>query len=380
MDSPSPPPPANASNRTQKTVLYATIGLVALNLIVGALLTFKAPTETRSPELSSLREAIDTLPGSARLYFTPNARAGLEQHATGAPLAAAPYGTAAAAETVDREFARAAQEPDFFRKLDRKHHFDAVLLAGDPGGYRPLLRHLIESRDWVFTHLDHTSIVFRRPPAELWREETIDEKKARFEKAGDRAQFLAQAASRLLAAGRTGTAKRCLEEALSLDRKSPDVWTQLALHSATTGRWQEALVHANEALALDGDHPPALSAKAQVLYGLGRFDDALPVAEKVVAAFPHDPGMLFLHAKIAHEAHAYFREIESLRRLIALAEKQGQPASGYRIYLAQAHAAAGEARPALEEFEKAAATGDLSPEQRQFVQESIERIRSRAQL
>ena len=189
--------------------------------------------------------------------------------------------------------------------------------------------------------------------------------------------FLVSAANKLLALGETQRAKGFLDEAIRLAPDSADARTQLALYHAQIGQWNEALENCNRALAIDQNAIPALSAKAQILFGAKRFDEALDVSEQMVAALPGEPSALFLHAKIAHEAHAFQREIVALKSLIELAEKAGAPLSGYRIYLAQAYAASSQAQPSLEQFEKAAASGELTPEQRTFVDESIRRIKSR---
>ena len=65
-----------------------------------------------------------------------------------------------------------------------------------------------------------------------------------------------------------------------------------------------------------------------------------------------------------------------LRKLIALAEKSDRPTSGYRVYLGQSLARAGEARPALEEFAKAMSDPDLPKDQRDFAVDCVKVIRS----
>jgi hypothetical protein len=87
--------------------------------------------------------------------------------------------------------------------------------------------------------------------------------------------------------------------------------------------------------------------------------------------------MLFLHATISHEAHAYDREVAALKHLIELADAQGQSTTGYRIYLGQAYAETGDAMPSLIEFKKAVEAPDISPEQRKFAQDCIDKIAER---
>ena len=87
--------------------------------------------------------------------------------------------------------------------------------------------------------------------------------------------------------------------------------------------------------------------------------------------------MLFLHARIAHQAHAYQSEIGVLKTLIELARKEGAPVTGYRIYLAQAYASSGEANPSLEQFNMALTDESISVDQRAYITDSIARIRNR---
>jgi tetratricopeptide (TPR) repeat protein len=121
-----------------------------------------------------------------------------------------------------------------------------------------------------------------------------------------------------------------------------------------------------------------MGTKAQVLYSTKRFNEAYALSRKLIERLPDDPGMLFYHAKIAHEARALGEEARVLRRLILLAEQEERPTSGYRVYLGQSLASAGEAGPALEEFGKAMADPDLPKPQRDFAEDCVKLIRSQA--
>jgi len=79
------------------------------------------------------------------------------------------------------------------------------------------------------------------------------------------------------------------------------------------------------ALAADSDFLPALATKTQLLYGMRRFSEAYEVSLKLIAKVPDDPNLLFYHAKIAHEAHAYKAEVAALEKLIAQADEVGRP-------------------------------------------------------
>jgi hypothetical protein len=98
----------------------------------------------------------------------------------------------------------------------------------------------------------------------------------------------------------------------------------------------------------------------------------------LLAKLPEEPGVLFYHAKIAHEAKRWEDEIAVMKRLIALAEKAQKPVSGYRIYLAQAYASAGERDKSIEEFDTALRDPDLPEEQRKYADESVMKLRAAA--
>jgi tetratricopeptide (TPR) repeat protein len=362
-----------------RKVRYVTLIFIIANLALGAWFFLRGGSDSGKvdADLRSPRMAIEAL-GGGTIFFNEIARPFLIER-KGGELSEEERNPRSQRS---KAYAAALSDPDLWRKIDRRYHFDAVLLSGDPAAYRPLLRHLIASTDWRLTYLDHSSYVFRRAPAEVWRIAMLDTVRARFEKASAAQQgdFLSQVAGKLSAIDQLTAAKRCLDEALKIDPRAPDAWTQLAAYHAHFSQWPDALTKADKALEIDPNFIPAMASKAQILVAMRRTDDAFAVAERIYRAAPKDPAMLFLVAKVAHAAHAYWREVEALHRLIALAEKNGQPVSGYRIYLAQAYAAQGEATPAVEHFEKALEDSSLSEEQRAFVRESIEQIKSRVSM
>lgn len=277
-----------------------------------------------------------------------------------------------------RAFVQAVENPKLFRQQDRKLRFDALLLVGDPSQYRPLLEHLLEAKDWTLAYLDHTSLVFRRDGSRAWEPADLGALAAKFPEKRDRAAFFAQAALRLLAIRRGVDAKVCLDRAESLDGNLPEVWNGQAVHRMNRGEWTPALANANRALAIDADFLPALATKTQILYSTKKFSEAYDLSRRLVEAYPNDPGLLFYHAKISHEANALADEIRTLKRLIARAEAESQNASGYRIYLGQAYAKDGKAAPAIEEFTRALADADLPKEQRSFAEDTLAQVRERA--
>ena len=279
---------------------------------------------------------------------------------------------------LSRGLVQAVENPKLFRQLDRKYYFDALLLVGDPSQYRPLIEHLLEAKDWTLTYLDHTSVVYRRDVSPEWKATALDALTPNFPRTKDRAAFFAQAAVRLLAIRRGADAKACLDKAQALDDRLPDIWNGNAIFRMNRGEWTPALTNANRALAIDANFLPALATKTQVLYSTKKFSEAYDLSRRLVEAYPNDPGLLFYHAKICHEAHAFTDEIRTLQRLIDRAESESQPASGYRLYLAQAYAKDGKAQPAIDEFNRVLADADLPKEQRTFAEDTLAQIKERA--
>ena len=351
----------------------ATILLILVNLGIGGYYLFKkAPVANE--EITTPILAIKALTAQT-LYFTPPARQAL--------IASAPQRITEEDKNEDsersRSFVQAAQNPTLWRKLDRQYRFDEILLSGDPTTYSSLLQHLLETGDWTLTYLDQTSLIFRRPPVTSWTLADLEPLKKKFASVStsDRVTFLVQLAGRLSAITQFNQAKRLLDEALKLNPKAPDALTQLALYYAHFGQWPQALAKTEAALAVDHAFQPALIIRCQALQAMNRFDEALTVTDQLMEISPNDMGTLWLHAIASHRAHDYTREIAALKVLIDLAGQQKYPTSYYRIYLGQAHAAVGSALPALEQFQKALAAGDLSPDEIKFANESIERIKSR---
>ena len=194
----------------------------------------------------------------------------------------------------------------------------------------------------------------------------------------EQAIFLAQAAGKMLAMGMTEPAKTVLDEAERLDPKVADVWNGLAVYRMDRGEWSQALEQVDRALALERDSLSALATKTQILYSTKKLPEALALSTRLIAARPDDPGLLFYHAKIAHDARAFREEINALEHLVTVAEREAQPTSGYRIYLAQAYAADGQAEPSIEQFNRALADPDLSKEQRTFAEKTLAQIKSRS--
>ena len=278
-----------------------------------------------------------------------------------------------------RALPQAVQNPKLFRQLDWKYRFDALLLVGDPSEYRPLLDHLVETKDWTLRYVDHTSMVFRRDGGRAWELADFAPVRARFaeSKPRERAEVLAETAVKLLAVKQNDAAKELLDEAVGLDSGEPHVANALATYYLDLGQWREASEQIERALSADDEFLPALATKTQLLYGMKRFGEAYELSSQLIAKLPDDPNLLFYHAKIAHEAHAYKAEVATLNKLIAQADLLGLPVGGYRLYLGQAYAAMGDARRAVDAFMLALNDPDLPDDQRAFARENIARIKKR---
>ena len=335
-------------------------------------------TERDGPLIATPRLAIEALPAGGTLYYNGPAR----------PWMLSLRPELLTAEDRDersdraRALVQAVQNPKLFRQLDRQRRFDALLLTGDPSQYRPLLEHLLEARDFAPVYVDATSVIFRRDAARAWEVGDLAAVREKFAQAPvrERAKFLALTGGRLVALRRADEGRKLLDEALALNPKSREAWSGMALLHMNRGANKEAMEAAEKALAIDGKYLPALATRTQLLYASKYFSDAYELSTKLVKRVPDDPGILFYHAKIAHEAHAYRAEIAALVRLIAMAEAAERPVAGYRVYLGQAYASAGDAKPAVEAFAKALADPELPVDQREFAEDNLARIRKRAGL
>jgi hypothetical protein len=278
-----------------------------------------------------------------------------------------------------RAFAQAVRNPKLFWQLDRQHHFDALLLTGDPSEYRALLDNLVETKVWQITYVDHTSLVFRRDGTKPWELSDFAPVRARLKGLSHSAQAtaLAQAATKLIAARRMDDARQMLDDATKLDSRNPQVANGLAVFYVQRGEWRDAWKQVELALSADGKYLPALATKTQLLYGSKRYGEAYEISKDLIARLPEDPNLLFYHAKIAHEAHAYGAEIEALVKLIARANAEGRPVGGYQIYLGQAYASQGDAPNSIDSFMLALNDPDLPDDQRAFARENIVRIKKK---
>jgi len=336
---------------------------------------------TREPEPLSLELTTPKLAmeqfveqGAKPIFFTLAAVPYLKEHWKQWERAFGPYPSTP--EELALQFETTAQSPQAWRVLDRKWHFDLVLLAGDPAAFSPLLEHLRSSPDWTLVQLDPSSIVFKRSPARRWTTADLVPLLAVFQARSAEEQNRARVliAHRLMFLGEMPAAKGLLNEVLTADPKSVAALTELASMHGMLGQWPESIKIAARALALDRNYRPAQFVQANAFYALGRFPDALEVTRRLFVVAPSDGPSLLMHAKTTHAAHSFGEEIAVLQQLIGLMQSHGQPVGLWQIYLGQAYASTGAGNLSEDQFKAALLDESLSAEDRAFAQKGLERL------
>ena len=123
---------------------------------------------------------------------------------------------------------------------------------------------------------------------------------------------------------------------------------------------------ADRALKLDRKHLGALSTRTQILYATKRYNEALALSQQLVERLPDDPNVLFKHAQIAHEAHAYQREIARWKSSSRWRKPSSvrPPATGSISRNPTWRPSKG--KPAIDAFTRVLADPDLPADQRKF--------------
>jgi predicted Zn-dependent protease len=363
---------------------YIAAGLIAFLFVAGcgvALWWVTLPSEPVSLELSTPALCLRSLPPSpGPLFFNleslPFLKGNWQQ------WGAAFGSTSLLPEELAVPFDATTRNPQAWRVLDRKWHFGAVLLSGDPANFRPLLEHLRSSSDWKLTQIDPVSYLFQRNAARSWTNADLAPLLEVFAQHSVKEQHAArvQVAHRLLFVGELPAAQALLDEVLKADPDSIAAWTELASVHGKAGKWKESMEAADHALALDDHYRPARMAQANAFYALGRFDKALFVTRNLFQEAPADGQILLLHAKVSHAAHAYQEEIAVLQTMITAAQGASQPVGLLQIYLGQAYAAIGDGNSAHDQLEAALKDPGISADDRAFAQKALERFTGKTEF
>lgn len=270
---------------------------------------------------------------------------------------------------------RLAANPAMWREELRKEKWQAVLLTGPVAEYRPLLDHLIASPDWHPMAVTNHGYLFRRGPG--LAVESLDVDAFRFGTDLETAIFLAQISERYDAIQRNTLARACMDRALQLAPDNASVLAYAATFAASHKRWQDAISLSKKALASEPDFAQAKIVQALSLLEINESARAQDLVEQVLARNPDDLYTLFLSARICRMLNDYAREAEVLEKIIALSKSAGLPVINYQIYLGQAYARMGQAKPALNNYRSVLAGGQLNKEQAAEIQDAITTIETR---
>jgi tetratricopeptide (TPR) repeat protein len=269
-------------------------------------------------------------------------------------------------------------DPSAWRQLDRRERFDGALLAGQPAETSVLARHLFQSPDFRLERLDNWGFLFSRKPPSTYRPPSPESVVPDLTDSEQRADYLAAVAVNLDTIGEFEAARDYLSAAQNLAPDAPLVLGRKAYIDLQHQRHAAAVAAASQALEKDPDSALALEIAAQSFAAVGAVDRAWQVAERLLAiSGTDDPRILFLHARLASDAHAYSREQDSLEKLVALTEKAGRSTTTFRVYLGQSYARQSLPRPALEQFETALEDPDLGPSQRADLESTVANIREK---
>ena len=253
-----------------------------------------------------------------------------------------------------------SRDPAQWREGLRRAKWNAVLLSGTLGEYRPLLDHLMGSPDWHLASITNHGFLFLYGSGLPAR--SLD---GTFRCATDleTAVYLAQISAYYDAIRRTSDARACLERALELAPKNITVLSHAATFAAAHKRWQDAIGYSRAALAIDHGLAHARLVQALALLETGEADKAQELVDDVLLQSPDDSYTLFLSARICRSLRDYVREAESLEKLVAIGEKAGISTANYRVYLGEAYARQSLAEPALQNYRAALKSGQLDAKQ-----------------
>lgn len=272
------------------------------------------------------------------------------------------------------------REPALWRAHDRTARYRAVWLLGDKSDYAPLARHLGESPDWRLAAVDATGVLFiRGAHLDEFATEPVQQAAREMWGGANRSGFLSGAALACLAAHALPESGELSAAAIRNSDRSAPAAAARARILTTLGDIRTALEESARSVALDPTLAEAWATRSEALLHAGLIDDAYAASQKAAALAPGDPGMVWLAARMANAARAFQTEAGLLEQLTALTEGRGGDASFYQLYLGQAYAKLGLARPALRALDRAASAPGLTAEQKRVIDEEISLIRSAAE-
>ncbi len=267
--------------------------------------------------------------------------------------------------------ARLSKNSTQWREEFRRVRWNAVLLSGAIGEYRPLLEHLIDSPDWHLASVTNHGFLFLYGAGLPAR--SLDST-FHFGNNQDTAVYLAQITPYYDAIRRTADARTCIERALQIAPENVLVLSHAATFAAAHKRWQDAMSYARRVLSRDDLSSHAKLIQTLALLETGEAAKAQELVNQVLLQAPDDPYTLFLSARIGRALNDYVTEAESLEKVVAIAQRAGTSTANYRIYLGQAYAKQSLADPALQHYRAALNSGQLNAEQVEEVQDAIRSI------
>jgi hypothetical protein len=261
--------------------------------------------------------------------------------------------------------AYSTHEPSSFYRLNREHHFSAVLLTAHPSSI-PLAKALLYSPIWVLSDVSPLGYLFRPFGASAW---VPPEESTLLKQHPDpslRAEWLIGMASSLILISRTDEAEKLLAMAESTHRNLSGVLGTRASLAASQGRWTDSLSLSRESLKEDHSNDASREILIRSLTECGYKEESLLEARKLVDSKCNEE-TLFLLARAANAANSKSEEIDALQRLVALSRINHQALGASLTYLGQAYAREGNRGEALRTLQQAMACPELTGEERHFI-------------
>jgi cytochrome c-type biogenesis protein CcmH/NrfG len=320
----------------------------------------------RDARLFAPADLVALVPDGARVHVNPSAR-----------QAVVLFGSARGIVPVDLPGGFPA-DPTAWRTSLRADPVATVLLAGSVNEFRDLLGHLFESPDWRLAGMTHHGWVFSR---DAGLDAPVPDVAAITLKSDtDTARCLAMLSDRLDAMHAAAAAREALKRALEIAPDDPQVLLHDARFQMARGRWNDVLSRATAALRHGADRSYALALIGRAHLESGNTAAALKALDQALRADPSNTHVLFLLARTHRDNNDFTAEAETLKRLVAAADRARLPSAGYLAYLGQARARTGDAPAAAAAYRRALESGQLADEQAQAVREALEVIETRARL